>query len=55
MMASPATKLLETQEACVGLKTWMIEWGKKFGKTISEENHDYAEALKVFNEKLLAE
>ena len=32
-------------------KTWMIEWGKKFGKTISEENHDYAEALKVFNEK----
>ena len=32
-------------------KTWMTEWGKKFGKTISEENHDYAEALKVFNEK----
>ncbi len=32
-------------------KTWMIEWKKKFGKTISEENHDYAEALKVFNEK----
>lgn len=32
-------------------KTWMIEWGRKFGKTISEENHDYAEALKVFNEK----
>ena len=29
----------------------MIEWKKKFGKTISEENHDYAEALKVFNEK----
>ena len=32
-------------------KTWMIEWKKNFGKTISEENHDYAEALKVFNEK----
>jgi hypothetical protein len=32
-------------------KTWMTEWGKKFGKTISEENHDFAEALKVFNEK----
>ena len=32
-------------------KTWMIEWKKKFGKTISEENHDYTEALKVFNEK----
>ena len=32
-------------------KTWMIEWKKKFGKIISEENYDYAEALKVFNEK----
>ena len=32
-------------------KTWMIEWKKKFGKTISEENHDYEEALKDFNEK----
>ena len=32
-------------------KTWMTEWGKRFGKTISEENHDYAEALKIFNEK----
>jgi hypothetical protein len=32
-------------------KTWMIEWKKKFGKTMSEENHDYAEALKIFNEK----
>jgi hypothetical protein len=32
-------------------KTWMIEWKKNSGKTISEENHDYAEALKVFNEK----
>ena len=32
-------------------KTWMTEWGKRFGKTISEENHDFAEALKVFNEK----
>ena len=32
-------------------KTWIIEWKKVFGNTISEERYEYAEALRVFNEK----
>ena len=32
-------------------KTWIIEWKKVFGKTVSEERYDYAEALRIFNEK----
>ena len=32
-------------------KTWIIEWKKVFGKTESEERFDYAEALRIFNEK----
>lgn len=31
-------------------KTWVIEWKKGF-KTSSEEKHDYAKALAIFNEK----
>jgi hypothetical protein len=31
-------------------KTWVIEWKKGF-KSFSEERHDYAEALAIFNEK----
>jgi hypothetical protein len=48
----PGHKIIGDARGLRGLrKTWMIVWGEKFGKTISEENHDYAEALKVFNEK----
>jgi hypothetical protein len=32
-------------------KTWIIEWKKSFGETVSEERYDYAEALRIFNEK----
>jgi hypothetical protein len=32
-------------------KTWIIEWKKVFGKTVSEERYDYAEVLRIFNEK----
>jgi hypothetical protein len=32
-------------------KTWIIEWKKVLGKTVSEERYDYAEALRIFNEK----
>ena len=32
-------------------KTWIIEWKKVFGNTISEERYEYAEALRIFNEK----
>lgn len=32
-------------------KTWIIEWIKVFGKTVSEERYDYTEALRIFNEK----
>jgi hypothetical protein len=32
-------------------KTWIIKWKKVFGKTVSEERYDYAEALRIFNEK----
>jgi hypothetical protein len=32
-------------------KTWIIEWKKVFGKTVSEERYDFAEALRIFNEK----
>ena len=32
-------------------KTWIIEWKKVFGKTVSLERYDYAEALRIFNEK----
>jgi hypothetical protein len=32
-------------------KTWIIEWKKVFGKTVSEERYGYAEALRIFNEK----
>jgi len=32
-------------------KTWIIEWKKLFGKTVSEERCDYAEALRIFDEK----
>ncbi|MDP9498631.1 MAG: hypothetical protein M3P20_01600, partial [Thermoproteota archaeon] len=32
-------------------KTWIIERKKVFGKTVSEERYDYAEALRIFNEK----
>lgn len=32
-------------------KTWIIEWEKVFDKAVSEESNDYAEALRIFNEK----
>ncbi len=32
-------------------KTWIVEWKKVFGTTVSEERCDYAEALRIFNEK----
>jgi hypothetical protein len=32
-------------------KTWIIEWKKVFGMTVSKERYDYAEALRIFNEK----
>jgi hypothetical protein len=32
-------------------KTWIIEWKRALGKGASDERNDYAEALKLFNEK----
>jgi hypothetical protein len=32
-------------------KLWVIEWKKTFGKTLSEEKYNYAEALAIFDQK----
>lgn len=32
-------------------KLWVIEWKKKFGRTLSEEKYNYAEALTIFDQK----
>jgi hypothetical protein len=33
------------------IKLWVIEWKRKFGKTLSEEKYNYAEALAIFDQK----
>jgi hypothetical protein len=32
-------------------KLWVIEWKETFGKTLSEEKYNYAEALAIFDQK----
>ncbi len=32
-------------------KVWVIDWNNKFQRTSSEENTNYMDALKIFNEK----
>jgi hypothetical protein len=43
-------KMVSNEGSNEPTKTWVIEWKKGFN-TSSEENHDYAEALAIFNEK----
>jgi len=43
-------KMVSSEGSNEPRKTWVIEWKKGF-KTSTEEKHDYAEALAIFNEK----
>jgi hypothetical protein len=43
-------KMVSSEGSNEPRKTWVIEW-KKGLKTSTEEKHDYAEALAIFNEK----
>lgn len=43
-------KMVSNEGSNEPTKTWVIEWKKGFN-TSSEEKHDYAEALAIFNEK----
>jgi hypothetical protein len=43
-------KMVSSEGSTEPRKTWVIEW-KKGLKTSTEEKHDYAEALAIFNEK----
>lgn len=41
----------ETAGSHEPMKTWIIEWKRALGKGASDERYDYAEAVKLFNEK----
>jgi hypothetical protein len=43
-------KMVSNEGSNEPTKTWVIEWKKGFN-TASEEKHNYAEALAIFNEK----
>ena len=54
IMVTPNTRSSNMGGSPEPRKTWIIEWKKVFGNTVSEERYDYAEALGIFNEKTIS-